>query len=129
MSDVVKVAGTGIVAAVCAMTIRKQTPELAILLTVCAGVLILLGCSGALASVTEFMDELVEVGGLSPGIVAPVAKATGIAIITRLSADVCRDAKEGALAAAVEVAGTVLALLVVLPLMSAVLDLLNKLLV
>ena len=128
MSDAVKVAGAGIIAAVCAMTVRKQTPELAVLLTVCAGVLILLGCSGALASVTEFMDELVEVGGLSPGIIAPVAKVTGIAIITRLSADICKDAKEGALAAAVETAGTVFALLVVLPLMSAVLDLLKKLL-
>lgn len=117
------------IAAVCAMTIRKQTPELAVLLTICAGTLILLYCSGALATVTQFMDELVEVGGLSPGIVAPVVKATGIAIITRMSADFCRDAKEGALAAAVETAGCIFALLVVLPLMSAVLDLLNELLV
>lgn len=128
MSDVVKVAATGLIAAVCAMTIRKQTPELAILLTICAGALILLFCSGALTAVTQFMDELVEVGGLSPGIVAPVLKATGIAIITRLSAEFCKDAGEGALATAVETAGAVLALLVVLPLMSAVLDLLSELL-
>ncbi len=128
MSDVIKVAVAGIIAAVCALTIRKQTPELAILLTICAGVLILMSCSGALASVTQFMDELVEVGGLSPGIVAPVMKVTGIAIITRLASNFCTDAKEGALAATVEAAGTVLALLVVLPLMSAVLDLLNELL-
>ena len=117
------------IAAVCAMTVRKQTPELAILLTICAGALMLLYCSGAFAAVIQFMDELVEVGGLTPGIVAPVVKATGVAIITRLSADFCRDAKEGALAVAVETAGTVLALLVVLPLLSAVLELLNELLV
>lgn len=129
MSDVIKVAAAGLIAAVCAMTVRKQTPELAILLTICAGTLILLYCSGALAAVTHFMDELTEVGGLSPGMIAPVLKATGVAIITRLSADFCRDAKEGALAAAVETAGTLLALLVVLPLLSAVLDLLNELLV
>lgn len=128
MSDVIKVAAAGLIAAVCAMTIRKQTPELAILLTICAGALILLYCSGALATVTQFMDELAEVGGLSSGMIAPVVKATGIAIITRLSADFCKDAKEGALASAVETAGALLALLVVLPLLSAVLDLLNELL-
>lgn len=129
MSDVIRVAAAGVIAAVCAITLRKQTPELAILLTICACVLILLSCSGALASVMQFTDELTQLGGLSPGIIAPVIKASGIAILTRLSSDVCRDANEGALASVVESAGTVLALLVVLPLMSAVLELLNELLV
>lgn len=127
MNDVVKVAVTGIIAAVCAVVVRKQVPELAVLLTICAGVLILLYCSGALAAVTDFMDELVEVGGLTPGVIAPVLKVTGIAIVTRLSSDFCRDAKEGALAAAVETAGSALALLTMIPLMSAVLELLGEL--
>lgn len=128
MSDALKVAAAGIIAAVCALTVRKQVPELALLLSLCTGVLILLYCSGALAAVTDFMDELTEAGGLSPEIIAPVVKATGIAIVTRLGADVCRDAGEGAVAASVEAAGAVLALLVVLPLMSGILALLKELL-
>ena len=128
MSDALKVAAAGIIAAVCALTVRKQVPELALLLSLCTGVLILLYCSGALAAVTDFMDELTEAGGLSPEIIAPVVKATGIAIVTRLGADVCRDAGEGAVAASVEAAGAVLALLVVLPLMSGIRALLKELL-
>lgn len=126
MNDVIKVAATGIIAAICAVVVRKQSPELAVLLTICAGAMILLYCSGALAAVTDFMDELVEVGGLTPGVIAPVLKVTGIAIVTRLSSDFCRDAKEGALAAAVETAGSALALLTLIPLMSAVLKLLSE---
>lgn len=128
MSEVIKVAVTGMMAAVCAMVVRKQVPELAILLAICAGAMILLLCSGALSSVRDFMDELVETGGLTPEVIAPVVKVTGIAILTRLSADFCRDAKEGGLATAVEAAGSVLALLTVIPLMSAVLTLLGELL-
>lgn len=128
MSDVMKVAATGIIAAICAIVVRKQVPELAILLAICAGVMILLYCSGALAAVTGFVDELVEAGGLTPGIIAPVVKVTGIAIVTRLASDFCKDAKEGALAVAVETAGAIIALLAVLPLMSAVLELLGELL-
>lgn len=128
MSDAVKVAAAGIIAAICAVTVRKQVPELALLLALCAGVLIMLYCSGALAAVTGFLEELTDVGGLSPDIVAPVVKATGIAIVTRLGADVCRDAGEGAVAAGVEGAGAILALLVVLPLMSGILELMKKLL-
>lgn len=128
MNDIIKVAAAAIIAAVCAMVVRKQAPEIGLLLAVCAGVLILLYCSGALTAVVEFMDKLMESGGLSPAVLSPVIKVTGIAVVTRLAADFCRDAKEGALAAVVETAGSVLAMLAVLPLMSAVLELMTELL-
>ena len=128
MSGMIKVAAAAIAAAVCAVTVRKQAPELSLALTVCAGALIVLYCSGALSAAVELMDKLVEAGGLSGQVVEPVIKTAGIAIITRLAADFCRDAKESGLASAVELAGTALALVTVLPLMSAVVDLLTGLL-
>ena len=128
MSDIMKVAAAAIVAAVCAVVVRRQAPEIGLVLAVCAGALIMLYCSGALTAVTVLMDKLVETGGLSGQVVEPVLKTVGVAIVTRLSADFCRDAKEGGLASAVELAGTVLALLAVLPLMTAVLELLEQLL-
>lgn len=128
MSDVMKVAAAAIISAVCAVVVRKQAPEVGLLLAVCAGALILLYCSGALNSVVDFMDKLAQTGGLSTAVLTPVLKVTGIALVTRLAADFCRDAREGALAAAVEMAGSALALVTVLPLMSAVLDMLTGLL-
>ena len=128
MNDVFAVAAMGAVAAICAVVIRKQTPELALLLAICGGALILMWCSGVVATVVDFVDELIELGDLSPGIVAPVIKVTGIAVVTRMGADFCRDAKESALAVAVETAGAAFALLSVIPLMSAVLELVSGLL-
>ena len=127
MSDIIKVAAAAVAAAVCAAVVRRQTPELGLALTICAGAVILLYCSGALTAAMELMDKLVETGGLSALVVEPVVKTAGIAIVTRLSADFCRDAKEGGLASAVELAGTAFALVTVLPLMSAVVDLLTGL--
>ena len=123
-----KVAAAALVGAVCAMVVRKQAPELGLLLGVCAAALILLYASGTLETAVTFLDKLAETGGLSAGLVEPVLKVTGIAIVTRLAADFCRDAKEGALSSAVETAGTALALAAVLPLMNAVLDMLAQLL-
>lgn len=68
-----------------------------------------------------------EAGGLSPQVAGPVVKTAGVAIVTRLSADFCKDAGEGGLASAVELAGTVLALSAVLPLMTAVVETLTGL--
>lgn len=123
----VAVAAVGIVSAVCAVVVRRQSPELALLLAICAGVLIVLWCSGSLKTIMAFVDKLAKIGELSSGIEA-VVKVTGIAFITRLGAEFCRDAKEGTLASAVELAGTVFSLLVVIPMMYAVLELLLELL-
>lgn len=128
MSDVIRVAAAGIIAAICALVVRKQVPELSLLLVICGSTLILLSCTGALGAVKELMDELSQVGGLNSGAVKPVMKVTGIAVITRLASDFCQDAGEKALAGAVEMAGSLFALLAVIPLMSAVLELLTQLL-
>lgn len=128
MSDVAKVAAAAVVAAICAVVVRKQAPEIGLLLAACAGALILLYCSGALGSAVELMDKLIDMGGLFPAILKPVIKITGMSVIARLAADLCRDAGEGALAAAVETAGAVFGLMTVLPLISAVLELLSGLL-
>ena len=123
-----KVAAAALVAAICALVVRKQVPELALVLGVCASVGVLLCLSGTLETVLSFMDKLVETGGLSPQLIEPVLKVTGIGVLARLASDYCRDAKENALASAVDMAGAALALGASLPLMNAVLDMLEGLL-
>ena len=58
----------------------------------------------------------------------PRKKTVALALITRVTAEVCRSAGEGGVAAFVETAGAVLALTAALPLMGAVLTLLEELL-
>lgn len=128
MNGVMQAAVAGILAAVCAMVVRRQVPELALLLAICAGVLILLSCSGALSAVIGLLEKLAEMSGLGSEVIVPMMKVTGIAIITRLSSDFCKDAKEGALASAVETAGSIFGLVTVIPLMTAVLQMLSELL-
>lgn len=128
MSDAVRVGAAAIIAAICAVVIRRQAPEIALALGVCAGALVVLFCSGALSSAVAFLDKLAEVGGLSAAVLGPVLKTAGIAVVTHLAAAFCRDAQESALASAVELAGTALALAAALPLMSAALELMTGLL-
>ncbi|MBD5098248.1 MAG: stage III sporulation protein AD [Clostridiales bacterium] len=128
MSDIIKVAAAAVAAALCAVVVRRQSPEIALALGVGACALIVLYCSGALTAVMELADKLAQIGNLSAQVVEPVIKTAGIAIVTRLAADFCKDAQEGGLASAVELAGTALALAAALPLMSAVLDVLTRLL-
>lgn len=123
-----RIAALAIVAALCAVMVRKQVPELSLVLAVLGGVMILGRALYALTGVRAMLDTLQEVSGLSPAVVAPVIKTAGVAILTRFAAELCRDAKEGGLAAFVETAGAAIALFLALPLMQAVLSLLAELL-
>lgn len=121
MTDILKIAAAAIVAAICAVVVKKQTPELGMVLALTAGVLILSFALNALQSVRELLDALADMAGLEPAVLAPVIKTVGVAIITKVTAEICRDAKESGIASFVETAGAAVALFLALPLVKAVL--------
>jgi len=128
MNEIGKVAALAVAAALCAAVVRKQAPEIAMVLALAAGTAILLSCAGGLSQVISFVDELANAGGLDPAAVKPVVKVAGIAVVTHIAAEVCRDSGEGGLAGFVETAGTILALVTAVPLLTAVLATLTGLL-
>ena len=128
MPDMVKIAAIAVAAALCSVVVKKNVAELGMVLALCAGAIILSCSLGALEGGKELMDTLADTAGLSPAVLAPVVKTVGIAVLTRVSAELCRDAKEGGIAAFVETAGAAAALFVSLPLLKTVLSMVTGLL-
>lgn len=122
-----QIAAAAVAGAVCAAVVKKQAPDIALVVTLCAVALILSAAASVLEPVRELMDALGEQAGLSAAVLAPVIKTVGIALLTRVCAELCRDANESGIAAAVEIAGGGCALLVCLPLFHAVLELILEL--
>lgn len=120
MEWMVKVAAVAIAAAVLGTVLRKTTPELALLLALCAGLWIMGVAADGLGAVAALMEELAGLSGLSEELLEPVVKTVALSILTRLTAEICRSVGEQGIAAFVETAGTVLALVVALPLVRAV---------
>ena len=98
MEDILKIAAAAVAAAVCAVVVKQRAQEVGLVLSLAAGALVLTMALGAVESVRALMDELGEAAGLSPAVLAPVLKTVGIAILTHISAEVCRDAKESGIA-------------------------------
>lgn len=121
MSGAFRIAALGVTAALCALLLKKQTPELALALALAAGCAILSFAMGWVEQLTDFLDELGDAAGLSPAVLAPVLKVVGIALVSRWASELCRDAGEGSLAVFVETAASALALLVCVPLLKSVL--------
>ena len=128
MDLMVKVAAGAITAAVLGVFLRKNTPELALLLALAAGLWMVALVADGLGAVVALMEELTSLAGLSEELLEPVVKTVALSILTRLTAEVCKSAGEGGVAAFVETAGTVLALVVALPLVRAVVLMMTEML-
>lgn len=128
MAELGKIVAICLIGAVLTLLLDKSHPELAILLalSVCAG-LLLFGLT-RLETVFSALKQLAQAGGLSSDLLEPLVKTVGIALVTRTGAELCRDAKQGAMASVVEMAGAFCAIIVSLPLLGAVWELLRGML-
>ena len=127
MEQIVQVAGLCVVGSLLALVVKRGSPETALLVALASAVVVLLFLADAAAEVVTFLRQLGEQSGISQDLFQPLYKTVGIALVVKVGGSLCRDAGESALASVVETAGAVCALLVALPLLRAVLSLLQEL--
>ena len=128
MEAVWQIGALGLLGAVLAALLKKHTPELALLLAVAVCGAAALAAVRGVREVWAFLEDLLAAVEISSTLFLPLLKTAGIAVVTRIGADLCRDAGESAVASAVEMAGAMGALLAVLPLMQAAWEVLRSLL-
>ena len=128
MEIVTRAAAAAVIGSILALLLRKYTPELSLTLSVITGAVIIWISAAVAGQITDLIRRLADEGALSSIYVSPVMKCVGIGLITQLSSQVCRDAQQGSIASAVEMCGTLCALYVSVPLVSALLSTVEKLL-
>ena len=121
-----KAAAVAVTAALCGAVLRRGAPELALLLSLAAGVWILLAAWDGLRETARLMEELALLAGLDRGVVEPVLKTVVLSVVTRLPSEVCRSAGEAFVG---ESAGSVLALAAALPLGRGVVETMAEMLI
>ena len=107
-----KAAAVAVTAALCGAVLRRGAPELALLLSLAAGVWILLAAWDGLRETARLMEELALLAGLDRGVVEPVLKTVVLSVVTRLTSE-----------------GTVLALAAALPLVRGVVETMAEMLI
>lgn len=126
--EIVQIVGLGVVAAVLAVTIRNNKPEMAMLLSIAAGLILFFMVLGKIGAVVELLKEMAGRASLNMVYLATVLKIVAIAYIADFGAQICRDAGEGAVASKIEFAAKILILVLAVPIVMALLQSLLKLL-
>lgn len=119
-------AAIAVITVVLTSLLKKTNRELALLLTLAACILIGVFFMRLAEPIVDFLSKLRNLAGLDKTLMTPMLKTIGIGFLTQISATVCADAGENAIAKLVEICGGVLALYVALPLLEAVLDMVEQ---
>jgi len=111
-----QVVATGVLCAVLAITIKKQSPEVALIITIASSVLIFLmimpmltQAVGVIANIGAMLDS----GGAQ--YVSLALRVIGVAYMAQLGASVCADAGETAIAAKIDLGGRVIIMVLAMP--------------
>ena len=123
MNSLIAACGLVLLVLVLSMTLKKEAPAIAFLLTLTAGVLILLRAFALVGGTMQRFSGLLTQGGITQSLYLPVLKTVGVAVVVRIMSALCRDSGQSALAAKIEIMGAILALSMCLPLLEQVLEL------
>lgn len=104
--EIVKFALVGIICAVLVVVVRQQRPEIAVIVQL-AGIVVL-----AILSIEYLKNIFAETDGLfseaeflNDGYLELLVKILGIAAVTKIGSDICKDSANSALATVVELVG------------------------
>lgn len=103
--------------------LRAQRPELAVCLSLLAGMLVVGLLLKELTPLIAALRRMTALGGVGENHLGVVLRGAGICLVTQLAADTCRDAGDTALAGKAELTGRMLLLLLAVPLYEQILTL------
>ncbi|HOQ07526.1 MAG TPA: stage III sporulation protein AD [Clostridiales bacterium] len=124
--EIIQIIGVGLVSTLIMLILRKQNPEIAVLVGMAAGAFIFLLIAAKLSAVVDQLEEYAARADIRPMYFTSVLKITGIAYIAEFGAEICRDAGEEAIASKIEMAGKVIIIAMAIPIITSLLDLVLK---
>ncbi len=126
--SIMQVVALALVALVLIVVIRQEKPELAMQISVAAGIIIVIFVLWKLVGVIKVLERLAQRAELNMVFLGALLKIIGIAYVAEFGTQVCRDAGENALAFKVELAGKVMILVLAAPIISTIFDTVTRLL-
>ncbi len=114
--------------ALLAVVVKEQRPDIAMLISVIGGVIILFYAVNYVSEAVSVFKLLMDKSNIDSDLLSVVLKIIGIGYITEFSASVCEDSGNKSLGDKIQFGGKILILVISLPLLGAVIDMIRSLL-
>lgn len=127
MGPLGKIIAVALAAAIFCSVLKDQNKAISMVLSVAGCILIVLVGLPFLNPVIDVIKKLRDLSGVDDSLYVPVIKVVGISLAAGLAESVCQDSGEAALSRAVHQMAVLLAVYASLPLITAVLELMESL--
>ncbi len=117
--EIVRIALIGIVAGVLVITIKQKQPEIALQVSIIAGLIIFIYVLDYIVIAIDYVKDIVNTYNIPYESITVVLKIIGIAYICEFGVQVLKDTGENSLAGKVEIAGRVFIVVLSLPILSS----------
>jgi len=124
--DILQVVGLGIVATILTIIIKKDRPEIALLISIMAGISIFLLSVSKLSAILELLNTFTQKINIDARYINTLFKIIGIAYIAEFGAEVCKDAGETSIASKIELAGKLIIAALAFPIIASLLELIGR---
>lgn len=126
--DIIKIIGIAFLAVIIIIILKQYKPEFAMYVSILAGTIILLMSIGKIGGIITILENISSNTKINGEFLSILIKITGIAFLTEFAVSVCKDAGETAIASKVDLGGKVIIIAISIPIISALLETVLKIL-
>jgi len=120
--DIAKIIGIALLTTFAVLILKPTRPEIAALVSVAGGIVILLMFVNALGGVISGITAIVHRTGIKSDVFAALLKIIGIGYLTEFAAGICHDAGNQSMSQKVLLAGKVIILVLALPIVNNLIE-------
>ncbi len=126
--DIFKIIGVGLITSIAVLIIKQIKPEIAIVVGMAGGIIMILMLVDALTSIVSSFSSILKSSGLSGNVFSAVLKIIGVGYITEFSANLCADSGSTSIADKILLGGKIIILVISMPIISNIIEIISGLL-
>ena len=124
--EIIKIIGIGLIAVIMILILKQYRPEYAIYVSLIAGIAILLISLSKISGVLDLLKNISSKANINSQYISLLLKITGIAFLTEFAVSISHDCGESAIASKIDLGGKVLIIVISLPIITALLETILK---
>ena len=124
--EVMRIVGIGLIGAILSILLRNSKPEFSMLIPVVVSFTVLACAMPYLIRITEELRRMASSAGINSSYMRIVIKVIGISYLVCITAELCKDAGENAIAAKIELGGKLIILAMAIPIINSLLNLVKE---
>ncbi len=126
--EIIKIAGIALTGVISAALLKSINRDISLYVILATAVIILIAVLGEISEIFSFIENIYDDITYGREFFPVIIKVLIIAYITDFTAQLCKDAGEGSIGSKVELAGKVIIFYVAMPILTAILEVIDVLL-